>query len=137
MTVKFKFVELIVSRMQPIINMHRVLALGGRQPAPYGKRTWQAEHPAVHRMRHLGSCPDPQIYENWQAVLTCQLFHAFSPLRTSRFSPWILLFGAFGAEDKQVVDHFAVLFVGKGKDARHILTGIVLPGGREPGSARP
>ena len=77
---------MIVSRMQPIINMHRVLALGGSKPPPYDEHSWQAEHPAVHRMQLTGQlCPDPQIYGNWQIKMTCQLLCSISPLRTSRF----------------------------------------------------
>jgi len=89
----FKFAELIVSRMRAIINMHRVLALGGSKPPPYDEHLWQAEHPAVHRMQLAGQIPRPTTQEKLASHcdLPVFLFH-FSAKNTKQtdgdsFSP--------------------------------------------------
>jgi hypothetical protein len=60
---------------------------GGRQPAPYDKRAWQAEHPVVHRMRKPGRCPMQKLADqNDLPVTLCDFFVKNIPLsRTGSF----------------------------------------------------
>ena len=65
LTDKFKFCELIISQIKPIINIHGLLHFGGSKPRPTKARMASRASgcPPDATFGHLAK---PANYENWQ-----------------------------------------------------------------------
>ena len=83
-SLKFKLVELIIPCRRHSFNIRSVLSAGASPRPTLGMHGKQSVRQSAE-CNYPGSCPDPQIYENWQIKMICQLLCSISPLRTTRF----------------------------------------------------
>lgn len=69
----------------PLFNICCTLVFGGRLPAPYIRRAWQAEHPAVHRKRSSRQVPRPTKIQILADQHDLPVSLCYFPLRISHF----------------------------------------------------